>query len=214
MTEKLNEQLERVERASHAGKFGLYVGVTLAVLGVLLAFSAAMVGRERTEQIAAMVDQTKASMKHNGLSMKYRLLVAQLRQIHAQEIDPENYKKWDAESKKLASSIANADLAKVVRIVRLENAKTLDAEVPPESDVIKFAALAKAVKEQQKAAGRWVESFEGLVETHWIASEQLERAQVASEIGIVLASIALLLTSRYAWYGSMFLGLVSMAILW
>jgi hypothetical protein len=46
--------LEHSEHIAHAGlggdRLGTYIGVTMAILGVLLAFSSAMVGSERTHQ--------------------------------------------------------------------------------------------------------------------------------------------------------------------
>ena len=88
---EMNELAEKMEHASHAehghgnghGRFGMYVGLTIATLGVMLAFCSAMVSGQRTELIAAMVEQASTSAKYQALSTKYRVLIAQLEQLHA-----------------------------------------------------------------------------------------------------------------------------------
>src|SRR5258708_6649109 len=119
----MSEFVEHMEHAGHAGheehghgKLGTYVGLTMAFLGVLLALSSALVGGQRTELIATMVEQTNTATKYQALSTKYRVLLAQLRQLHSLQPDTAVYKKWDDESKKLAGSVGAADVAKVARI--------------------------------------------------------------------------------------------------
>ena len=59
------ELLERMEHAGHGGGHGgapggpgKMIGITMAALGVMLAFCAAMVGSERTDLIRATIDQS------------------------------------------------------------------------------------------------------------------------------------------------------------
>ena len=66
--------------------------------------------------------------------------------------------------------------------------------------------LARKYKEQQTAAEHWEEAFEPEAHAHFEAAESFERAQLCAEIGIVLASIALLLSSRLVWLGAGGLG--------
>src|SRR5690349_13942696 len=89
--------LEHAEHISHAGhghgdghdahaaeKLGTYIGITMAILGVLLAFCAAKVGAERTELIEVLVEQQHAHAKYQAQDIKHRLAVNNLRQLHAQ----------------------------------------------------------------------------------------------------------------------------------
>ena len=60
---EVDELAEHIAHAGEAGHLGKYLGITMACLGVLLALCAALVGGQRTELIATMVEQTNASMK-------------------------------------------------------------------------------------------------------------------------------------------------------
>src|ERR1017187_9461368 len=127
---EINEIAEQIESAGEEGngehphgRFGMYVGITIAMLGVLLALSSALVGGQRTEFIATMVEQANAGTKFQALSTKYRVLLAQLQQLHSLMPDPERFKKWDEESRKLQAQISSADLGRISRLIRLENAK-------------------------------------------------------------------------------------------
>jgi hypothetical protein len=203
--------MEHAAHGAHGGKLGTYVGLTIACLGVLLALAAAMVGGERTELIATMVERTNVAMKYQALSTKYRVLLAQLRQLHSLEPDAAKFRSWDDESKKLAGTVASADEARIARIVRLENAKNLDAEIPTREDMLSFVALVKDVGREQEAANEWSESYEFAVKAHALAAERFEWAQLAAEIGVVIASLALLFSSRPGWYVS--LSLIAAALL-
>jgi hypothetical protein len=81
-----HEKLERAEHASHAGGHGVsnrLFGVTMALIGVLIAFCAAMVGSERNELTRAMIRQTQAHSDFTAASTKYRLVLIELEKQHA-----------------------------------------------------------------------------------------------------------------------------------
>jgi hypothetical protein len=76
-----HETLEHAEPIAHGGhgehgdhdhggdqSLGMKVGVTMAILGVLLAFCAARVGAERTELVEALVDQQDAHAKSQAVA--------------------------------------------------------------------------------------------------------------------------------------------------
>jgi hypothetical protein len=101
------EAIEHAEHAAHGGHgehggggAGKMIGLTMAILGVLLAFCAAQVGAARTELIKTMVEQTQANAEKQSQSTKYRMLFSQLEQLRA--IAPTNeqvadlHKKLDA----------------------------------------------------------------------------------------------------------------------
>jgi hypothetical protein len=56
--------------------------------------------------------------------------------------------------------------------------------------------------EERKAAHGWAEAYDEEVHAHFEGAEQFEKAQLLAEIGIVIASIALLRSSRPFWYVS------------
>lgn len=83
--------LEHAEHAAHAGHAhhdghghgdgklsGKVVGVTMALIAVLLAFCAAMVGSERNELMRAMIEQTQAHSDYTSASTKFRLIMLDL----------------------------------------------------------------------------------------------------------------------------------------
>ena len=60
-----HEKLEHAEHASHGGGHGggnKIFGVTMALLGVLIALSGAMVGSERNELTRAMIESRRKWM--------------------------------------------------------------------------------------------------------------------------------------------------------
>ena len=214
-----SELMEHMEHAAHqghghgpAGSLGKYVGITMATLGVLLALSSALLGGQRTELIATMVEQSNTGTKYQAISTKYRIMLAQLQQLHSLAPNAEKFKEWDDAVRKLQGEISSADVARLSRIVRTENAKNLDAEIPTHGDLMQFVTKINALEKEQEAAREWTESYEAAVETHSHAAERYEWAQLASEIGIVIASIALLFMSRPAWIGAVLLGVATVLI--
>jgi hypothetical protein len=211
--------VEDMERVTHAGQeggasggIGKSVGITMAMLGVLLALSSALVSGQRTELIATMVEQANAGTKFQALSTKYRVLLAQLQQLHSLMPDPERFKKWDEESRKLQGQISSADLGRISRIIRFENAKNLGAEIPTKDDLLQFVTRISALEKEQEAAREWTESFNSAIAAHSRAAEHYEWSQLSSEIGIVIASIALLFSNRKAWFASVGLGVATVVI--
>ena len=220
-----NEFVEQMEHAAHGdhkdhghgggGKdasLGKYVGITMACLGVLLALCSALVGASRTELISTMVKQTNTAMKYQTISTKYRMLVSQLTQLHALCPDPKLFSGWDDESKKIADGMTSPEMGKLARMIRLENAKNLNAEIPTREDLVRFATNIKGLDKEMEAAQEWTESYEDAIEAHAEAAEHFEWSQLLSEIGIVVASIALLFLARPVWYLALLLGLAAVII--
>src|SRR5258708_35121433 len=93
---ELKDTLEHTEHITHAAhghddghgsdpkqRLGTYIGITMAVLGVLLAFCAAKVGGERTELVQALVQQSNAHAQYHAQDVKHRVAVIGLQQVHA-----------------------------------------------------------------------------------------------------------------------------------
>lgn len=57
------------------------------------------------------------------------------------------------------------------------------------------------------------ESYQPAIDAHLNAAESYERAQLVAEIGIVIASLAVLLTNRVAWLISIALAIVCVIML-
>ena len=90
------EHAEHIGHAAHGRDGGhghggsdsrlpMWIGITMAVLGVMLASAAAKVGGERAELVKALVDQQHAHSKYQSQDIKHRMSVLLLRQMHATE---------------------------------------------------------------------------------------------------------------------------------
>ena len=183
----MHETLEHTEHISHAGghghgdqgggvQLGTFIGITMAMLGVLLAFCAAKVGGERTELVHSLVEQSNAHAQYHAQDVKHRVAVIALQQVHATAL-----------SKSGGDSLNKADVAAMARTCE---------RYLTESDLAKT----------------WAHSFDTAVVTHIEASEKYETAQLCSEIGIVLASVALLIKKRVPWLFALALGLAAIGI--
>ena len=177
--------MEHAEHISHAGhgeghhddhgggRLNIYIGVTLAVLGVLLAFCTAMVGSERTLLVQALVQEEHAHAKYQAQDVKHRAAVLALTQIHSAAVSPQG------------SAVIKEDAVNL--------AKTVERYLN-ESHLARDATY----------------TFEPLTKVHMEAQEEYEHGQLAAEIGIILASVALMLKRRIAWFGALAMGAVSL----
>ena len=168
-------QLERAEHAAHEGGHGAsqnkIFGVTMALIGVLIAFCSAMVGSERNELTRVMIEQTQAHSDYTSASTKYRLIMIELEKQRA----------------------------------RVATARDTPGGWSP---VERFIELALDYSEERQLAKSWADSYSPLVEAHFDAAEGYEHAQLIAEIGIVLASLGVLLVSRPAWLVAVLLSVV------
>ena len=76
-----HESMEHAEHAAHSGHTGKHVGVTMALLGVLIAFAAAMVGSQRQELITSLMDQSWAHASYTGAATKFRTVMVELQRM-------------------------------------------------------------------------------------------------------------------------------------
>jgi hypothetical protein len=196
--DEATETLDHMHHAAHAGehsqhnqqpdRFPTYVGITMAVLGVLLAFASAKVGGERTELIKSMVEQEDAHSRYVTQDIKHRVAVISLRQLRAT-------------LPALATTVAQARAS-------ARGVSPVDGQ--------EMVALANTIKryyrESQRAAA-WADAYDPVVRAHVEGQENYELGMLAAEIGIVIASVGLLLRRRIAWYIALALGLTSIAIM-
>jgi len=81
------------------------------------------------------------------------------------------------------------------------------------NDLMELARAIERYRAESDAANVWVDAYDPLVEAHVAAQDQYEHGQLAAEIGIVAASIALLLRRRAAWLAALALGAVALGLL-
>src|ERR1700733_13180482 len=108
-----HEMLEKMEEAGHAASGGhghgggghagpgKAIGITMAMLGVMLAFCAAMVGSARTELIATMVEQSNRFSLYQAESMKFRVMEADVEMLHALTPTRAEVEKFEARLKEV-----------------------------------------------------------------------------------------------------------------
>ena len=227
-----HEVLEHMEHVGHAGGhdhddkhthrfgFSMLVGITMAILGVLLAFAGAKVGGERTELVKALVEQQHAHAKYQAQDIKHRTAMIALRQVHA-TIVPDAAAKFEADLKKMeteAASAANApqagsDAMAASRAARVLGQSLMRQMSPKPEDVLVLADTVDRYYGESQSAKEWLESFDPAIRAHADAQERYELAQLAAEFGIVIASISLLLKHRAPWLVAIVLGVVSIGIL-
>ena len=177
-----HQALEHAEHTTHAGgghgdghvggdhkSVGKKLGLTMALIAVLIAFCAAMVGSERNELTKAMILQTQANSNYTSASTKFRLIMLDIEKLRA--------------SPSFSAPITTPEGQVRKRLIRLY------------VDYAKERELSKS----------WSDSYEPMVEAHFEAAEGYEHAQLVAEIGVVLASLAVLLSSQPAWILSMLL---------
>lgn len=243
----MGNPLEHAEHISHANhghgdggheehsKLGTYIGITMAVLGVVLAYCAAKVGAERTELIQALVEQQHAHAKYQAQNIKHRVAVSALRQMHASIPPADLGEHLDADLKKIddetaahpapaaakpeAAAAAKPEaaaakpeggaVAATTRAARALGRTVADGVAPNKADAALLANTVDRYHQEEVAANAWVEAYNPVIKAHVAAQERFELAQLLAEIGIVIASVALLVKRRLPWFAALVLGLAS-----
>ncbi len=213
-----HEIAEKIEHAAHAshgdhaghdGGVGRLAGITMAILGVMLALCAAMVGGERTDLISTMVEQSNTYGKYQAQRMKYRMTLTELGTLHALSPSHKELARFEESISRdgAGPSSKGAESLTVDAVARSTEALVAILQ-PRTSDIERTMNAGKRYGEELEAAQGWAESYDEAVEAHFEASEHYEWGQLAAEIGIVIASVALLLANRKAWYISVAMGAV------
>ncbi len=179
-----HEALEHAEHAAHAGTHdheptagkshspSKLIGLTMALIGVLIAFCAALVGSERNELTRTMIEQTQAHSDYSSASTKFRLIML------------------DLEKQRGAPVVANPGGTEDRPVLR------------------RLLRLYGDYSKERQYSKDWADSYNPLVQAHFEGAEGYEHAQLIAEIGIVLASLGVLLASRSAWVLSLVLAAV------
>jgi Domain of unknown function (DUF4337) len=210
------ELLEKMEEAGHGGHGhgkggpGKQIGITMAILGVMLAFCAAMVGSARTELIATMVEQSNKWGVYQAEAMKYRVMAADLEMLHAITPSAEELNKFETNLKTVRAVSGRGDdedTQELKAAIELATRELADVLTPDKEDEDHFKRLSAHYEHDLKEAKEDAECYEPAIKAHSDAAEGYEHAQLAAEVGIVIASIALLLGSRRVWLVAVVLGL-------
>jgi hypothetical protein len=107
---------------------------------------------------------------------------------------------------------ASTKLRLIMIEIEKQHARVVAARDPQGgwSPIPRFVKLADDYTKERNLAKNWADTYRPLVESHFDAAEGYERAQLIAEIGIVLASLAVLLSSRPAWMLSVILSGICM----
>jgi hypothetical protein len=89
------------------------------------------------------------------------------------------------------------------------HAITASGGSPDKKDLLMMAGAVERYEAEFEKAQEWLETYDPVIEAHVEAQEQYETAQLFAEIGIVIASVALLLKKRIAWFAALLLGVLA-----
>ncbi|HYQ14747.1 MAG TPA: DUF4337 family protein [Polyangiaceae bacterium] len=203
----VHEIAEHLEHAAHGGGHGSssvskYIGITMALLGVMVAFCSAMVGAERTELIKAMVVQSTRMSAYQTETMKFRAMHANSELLKALSPDKEEVKKLEGtlrEKRRADGKADDEDTAELKDLISSAVEDLADLLTPDHHVVVAFEKTAKNYERDVKEAKEDAEAYDAMIEARQDAAEGYERALLAAEIGIVIASVALLLANRMVW---------------
>lgn len=219
----LHELAEHIEHASgkhdhgHAGHGpGRSIGITMALLGVMLAFCAAMVGSARTELIATMVEQSNRFSLYQAESMKFRVMDADVEMLHAITPTQKEVDKFEAkllEVRRVSGKADDEDTQELKAAIAVASKELADVLTPDPEDEQHLKSLARRYEHDMKEAKEDAECYEDKIQAHFEEAEWYERAQLAAEVGIVIASVALLLGSRRVWFVSLAFAVASAGII-
>jgi hypothetical protein len=221
---QMHEVAEHIEHAKHGHGHGAHdahgpgkgIGITMALLGVMLAFCAAMVGSARTELIATMVEQSNRYSTYQAESMKHRVMEADVEMLHAITPTKSEVDKFEArlkEVRRVSGKDDDEDTQELKSAIALASKELADVLTPDPEDEQHLKTLAKRYEHDAKEAREDAECYDDKIAAHFEAAEWYERAQLAAEIGIVVASVALLLGSRRIWYVALLFGFAGATII-
>lgn len=202
-----HEIVEQIEHAAHGGGHGgsgvaRYIGITMALLGVMVAFCSAMVGAQRTELIKAMVEQSTRMGTYQTETMKFRAMTANSELLKALSPAQDEIKKIETTLRNKRAPSGKQDDEDTAELKDLISSSVEDLAdlLTPDREVIrKFSNVAKTYERDMKEAKEDADSYDKMIEARGEAAEGYERALLAAEIGIVIASVALLLSNRVVW---------------
>jgi hypothetical protein len=210
LAEKIEHVAHEAGHGGHGGKAsGTHIGITMAILGVMLALCSALVGAQRTLLIESMVTQSTKWGETQAETTKFRVVSADLELLRSISPKKEEIAKIEEtlRSKRAAGGKADdEDTAEIKDLIASSTEDMADLLTPDPEEVTRFKKLARNYERDVREAKEDAEAYDGAIEAHQEAAEHYEWAQLAAEVGIVVASIALLLSSRALWLVALVLG--------
>lgn len=208
----IHEVAEHVEHAAHGAGHGpsKFIGITMALLGVMVAFCSALVGAERTELIKSMVVQSTRMGVYQTETMKFRAMHANSELLHALVPDQTEISKIETtlrEKRKAGGKSDDEDTAELKDLISSSVEDLADLLTPDPSVIKAFTKQAKSYERDVKEAKEDADAYDKMIEAHQDAAEGYEHGLLAAEIGIVIAAVALLLASRTVWVLSVVLAI-------
>ena len=216
------ELLENMEKAGHGGGGhgghddhkkgpGKAIGVTMALLGVMLALCAALVGSARTELIKTTVEQSNKWSVYQSEATKFRVIEADVEMLHALTPSKAELKKFEdklADIKSHSGKGDDEDTAELKEAIHVSTVELADVLTPDKEDEDRLNGIGLKYKQDMAEAKEDAEAYDLAIEAYHEAAEGFERGQLCAEIGIVIASIALLMASKRVWYVAVVIGLI------
>lgn len=218
-----HEIAEQIEHAGghghHAGPGGgpgKAIGITMAILGVMLAVCAAMVSEERTEHIATLIEQSNRFGLYQSETMKYRVADISLEVLHALTPSRAEVGKFENAIKdihRVGGKSDDEDTQELKTAIELSTRELAEVLTPDWEDEARIGSIVRRYKHDMKEAREDAECYDDMIRVHSWAAMWYERAQLCAEIGIVIASVALLLASRWIWGVALVFGVACAGII-
>jgi hypothetical protein len=143
--------------------------------------------------------------------MKYRVMQADYELLKSISPKPDEIQKVEKtlrEKSARAGKSDDEDTAELKDLIASSTEDMADLLTPDPEEITRFHGMARVYERDMREAKEDAEAYEGAIAVHERAAERYEWAQLAAEIGIVIASIALLLGNRLVWMVAVALGLV------
>jgi hypothetical protein len=191
------------------------IGGTMALLGVMLAFCAALVGATRTELIRNTVEQSNHYAQYQSETTKFRVLEADYELLHAVtpnrgEMEKFGRKLGDVRSK--SGKADDEDTAEIKDAVDVSTRELVELLTPDKDDEDRLLAKKRQYAHDVKEAKEDAEAYDLMLTAYGDAAAGFEKAQLCAEVGLVVASVAMLLGSRIIWVVSIVIGLAGAGI--
>src|SRR5262249_36866408 len=148
----------------HAKGPGKQIGITMALLGVMLAFCAAMVGSARTELIKDTVEQANKFGVYQAEATKYSVMDADYETRHALTPSKAEVKKLEeklATVKRAGGKADDEDTTELKEAIHAATTELADVLTPDPEDEARISGLAKKYKQDMAEAKEDAEAFDG-----------------------------------------------------
>jgi hypothetical protein len=165
-----SEQIDNANHDSRSHNFTKFIGVTIALIGVLIVLTGDLESTQKDDFIRTMIDQSRVHSNYAGYSVKYRMIMMEM------------------EKARMAISTTSGG--------GIADPKKLPIELN------RLLGLYSYYSKERKLAREWSESFDALITAHFDAASDYSVAVLLAEVGIVLASLGILFSSRLAWLAS------------